>query len=84
MKRNQVTEKIWNEAIRQFFYTPHLPGDTLLIRKNFILHDFALSIYYHYLVETNKGIERIVIKCPPTHRGYKFTYQFRLAPILEV
>lgn len=48
MQRNQVTEKLWNMSTQQFSYTPHLFGDTMLVKKILHTQDFITSIYYDF------------------------------------
>ena len=83
MKRNEVSEKSWNEGASHFFYTPHLTGDTLLIKKCIILQDFVLNIYYYFIVETNDGIKRFIKKSHINKPGLKFNFKLTLQPIFE-
>ena len=78
------SEKLWKEAIKQFYYIPHLPGDTLLIKKYIFVQDFVLIIYYYYIIETNNGIKCFITKHNLNKPGLKFNYQLSMKPILEV
>lgn len=84
MQRNHVTEKLWNMSTQQFSYTPHLFGDTMLVKKILHTQDFITSIYYYYLIDTYDGIKRFLIKHPLHKPRLRFTYHIRIKPIIEL
>jgi hypothetical protein len=83
MKRIYVTEKMWNDSIAQFFYTPHLSGDKMLVKKLLIMTDFILNIYYFYIIETPNGIEKFSLKHPIYKTGIVFKFDLHMQPIPE-
>ena len=82
MYKKQVTEKLWIDGIQQFFYIPHLIGDTLLIKKCLSLQNTLFNVYY-YIIETNNGIERYTVKHAINKPVLNFTFYLIMKPFYD-